>query len=264
VTPCFCFSSRRSTFSLSSHSTGCGRLKRRTFSDTWKLVCVCVCIRKAESLWLRERVLPLTSRRNMSRRMGDKGVSGRGLSAKMNISTTGHKQAGNGSVVHVPAVIHNDNFYRDGSAWLFISEIMHLSKPKEYIWVSKAIPRLCQKRYSGLFFIASQLNEMLTCGHEDKEYYTRMFSFVRSPWVLDNPRKCFLFSSTHFQRQRPKETSQTCLLTGLPIWLEVSDNSSSVLMVQFFSSSCFLWVDTKSATFMPMIHDNYPHKMYYV
>lgn len=57
----------------------------------------CVCFWMVDSLWLSERDLPLTCYNNMSRRMGDKGFFGKGLSAKMNLSRTQHWQRFSGS-----------------------------------------------------------------------------------------------------------------------------------------------------------------------
>lgn len=69
-----------STFSSSRHRMA-PKIEAPHFRDTWK-TCVCVCVCEAESLWLRERDLPLTCSKNMSRRMGDKGVLGRGCQQK--------------------------------------------------------------------------------------------------------------------------------------------------------------------------------------
>ena len=55
-------------------------LEQRTFVTPENL---CVCIWKVASLWLKERVLPLTCHTNMSRRMGDKGVLGRDCQLKL-------------------------------------------------------------------------------------------------------------------------------------------------------------------------------------
>lgn len=55
-------------------------LKQRTSVTLKKLVSVCIW--KVEALWLRERDLPLTCYKNMSRRMGDKGFLGRDCQQK--------------------------------------------------------------------------------------------------------------------------------------------------------------------------------------
>ena len=95
----------------------------------------------------------MTCYENMSRRMGDKRVFGKGLSAKMNFCTRRHN-SGNGPVVRrVPALICNDSFSNTALCDL-ISKLQHISEPTKSTWVKKSLFLTCvEQRYSGPLLI---------------------------------------------------------------------------------------------------------------
>ena len=130
---CYCFpSSLMLNFSpLSSHWMG-QPIEATYFS--WHLE---LCVWKAESQWLRERDLPLTCYENMSRRMGDKGVLGRGCQQKW-IS------AGE-DTTHATVQWFSTSWHLFTTTTfqtllcVTLSEIMHSSEPTEFTWVMKSV-----------------------------------------------------------------------------------------------------------------------------